>query len=88
MTETTRTYTTLSDLVDREIRDALDGVKDSFDLDGFVDDLRDRDLIVWDDAYDADDDAYRLDRQGFQLVADEDTFWAIMDEWDRKASHA
>ena len=64
------TYTTLGELVEREIAPALDG---TFDIDGFVDELRDRDLIVY-------------NGRGFELVTDEEgntpEFWDIAAKYD------
>lgn len=65
-----KTYTTLAELIDREIAPALD---DTFDIDGFVTELRDRDLIVY-------------TGRGFELVTDEDgntpDFWDIAAKYD------
>lgn len=78
----TATYSTIRDLIDQEIAGALDGVEDNFDLDGFVQALKDCDLIVWHDAY-------RLDQQGYQLVTDEDGetpgFWELVERFDGEA---
>lgn len=77
------TYTTLSDLIEREIAPALfdgtESVEPNFDIDGFAATLRDRDLIVWDES-----------GQGFQLVTDEDGetpgFWELVEEFDAAAA--
>ena len=70
------TYATISDLTDREIAPALDGVEPSFDVAGLVSALRDRNLIVWTGS-------------GFELVTDEDGnvagFWELVAEFDAKA---
>ena len=55
----TTTYTTIADLIEREITPALDGVEPNFDVDGFAQALRDRDLITWNGT-------------GFVLVTNED----------------
>lgn len=79
----TATYTTLSDLTEREITPALfdgtESVEPNFDVDGFVAALRERDLIVWDES-----------GQGFQLVTDEDGetpgFWDLVQDFDIAAA--
>ena len=72
----TATYSTLADLIEREILDALNGVEPNFDTDGFVQELRDQDLIVWTGA-------------GFQLIVDEDGmtpgFGALVARFDGEA---
>lgn len=78
----TATYTTLSDLIEREITPALfdgtESVEPNFDIDGFVAVLRERDLIVWDDA-----------GQGFQLVTEDGEtpgFWDLVQDFDGAAA--
>ena len=79
MTNTTRTYTTLADLRDQEIVDAINGVEENFDIDGFIAELRERDLIIWTGT-------------GFALVIDEcgntPGFWEIVEEFDALATNA
>ena len=74
----TKTYTTLDELVQREITDAINGVEENFDLDGFVNALRDADLIVWND-----------EAHGFELITDEDGttpgFWTLLAQFDAEA---
>jgi hypothetical protein len=71
------TYTTLNDLVDREIVPALDGVEDSFDVDMLVKILRDQNAIRWTGI-------------GFELVTDEEGntpgFWAYVQAVDLYAA--
>ena len=70
------TYITLADLIEREITPALDEVEPNFDVDGFVQALRDRELINWTGC-------------GFALVTDEDGtttgFWDLVSEFDAAA---
>ena len=79
MTETTRTYTTLDDLYTHEIADALNGVEENFDTDGFLHELRERDLIIWTGT-------------GFALVIDDEGntpgFWELVEDFDRQAQTA
>ena len=72
------TYTTLADLIDREIRPALDGVEETFDLDGFVKDLRGAGHIRYEVEEGHADGRYVLD-------IDEATFWKLVQKWDTKA---
>lgn len=72
----TTTYTTIADLIEREITPALDGVEPNFDVDGFAQALRDRDLITWNGT-------------GFVLVTNEDGetpgFQDLVAEFDQAA---
>ena len=76
-------YTTLADLIDREIVPALDGVEPIFDVDGFTQALRDADLIVYVTHEGA------AQRDGFQLVTDDDNqtprFWDMVAKFDAEA---
>ena len=56
-----RVYTTLKDLVEREVIEALGDFGDDYDIAGFVAALRRLDLIVW-----------VPERQGFTLILDDD----------------
>ena len=76
-----RGYVTLGDIVDQEVAGALDGVDPGFDLDGFVDALKERQLIVFDE-----------DVQVFRIVNDDENgnpaFWALVEEFDARAMTA
>ena len=71
----TKTYTTIADLVAYEIIPALGDAAADFDIDGIVDDLQARDLIVYVHTG-------NLSRDGFQLVADEAAFWDVVSAHD------
>ncbi len=75
------TYTTLADLIEREITPALfdgtESVEPNFDVDGFVQALQDRELIVFHGG------------QGFVLVTDDSGetpgFWDLVADFDQAA---
>lgn len=92
----TKTYTTISDLAQRELRDALIG-DDAFAaldsaaqnelMDRMTSLMRDRNLTVWVAVHDEETGRTYLDRQGFTLVLDDTLeggdFWeAVFDVLD------
>jgi len=92
----TKTYTTISDLAQAELRDALMGDDAFAALDSAAQDetmgrvtslMRDRGLIVWVDGYDEATGRTYLNHEGFTLVLDDalegaDIWQAVSDVLD------
>jgi len=84
MTGGERCHATLNELVEREIVPALDGVGPAFDVDGFVQALRDRGLVVYVTHPGA------AQRDGFRLTVDDEGqtpgFWGLVERFDTDAA--
>ena len=76
---TTTHYTTLADLIEREITPALAGVEPNFDIWGFSQALRDRELIDW------TGNGFALVTDGYGATAG---FWDLVSEFDAAAKAA
>lgn len=78
-----RYHTTLQDLIDQELVDALNGASHLFDMVAFVEALRDEELIEFDEA-----------RQAFYLIPESDDplddawrhFWGLVQDFDIEAA--
>ena len=81
------TYTTITDLIQREVRPAIltDDTLTPDQVDAIADEVTTRlqaaGMVMWDDGYDEDRGAYWLPAQGFRMVDPGDdgaTFWGIV----------
>lgn len=80
----TKVYTTEQDFTEQELVPALDGVRDDFDPAELFDKLVSEEIIIWDDAFDADLKVHHLDRQGWHWADEDDnsSFWTTVEELD------
>ena len=77
MTKNTKHFSSRDEFIQQYLTDALNGVENNFDFEGFADALIDADLLVWDGGHFAFEDASEGE--------DFDTFWALVEKFDAAA---